>query len=96
MSIAIGSDHAGFHYKARLRTALAERGERVTDFGTDSDEPVDYPLVIRPLAEAVAAGRRRGRGWCREAPGSASPEHRGRVAASPARPPAGRFPPPRG
>jgi ribose 5-phosphate isomerase B len=57
MSIAIGSDHAGFHYKARLTAALAERGERVTDFGTDSDEPVDYPLVIRPLAEAVAAGR---------------------------------------
>ncbi|HWB40430.1 MAG TPA: RpiB/LacA/LacB family sugar-phosphate isomerase [Gemmatimonadales bacterium] len=57
MSIAIGSDHAGFHYKTRLRAALAERGERVTDFGTDSDEPVDYPLVIRPLAEAVAAGR---------------------------------------
>lgn len=57
MRIAIGSDHAGFRYKERLRQALAGEGHEVTDFGTDSDQPVDYPLVIRPVAEAVAAGR---------------------------------------
>ena len=57
MRIAIGSDHAGFRYKERLRRALGEEGHEVTDFGTDSEAPVDYPLVIRPLAEAVAAGR---------------------------------------
>ena len=57
MRIAIGSDHAGFRYKERLRQALGEEGHEVTDFGTDSEAPVDYPLVIRPLAEAVAAGR---------------------------------------
>jgi ribose 5-phosphate isomerase B len=55
--IAIGSDHAGFRYKERLRQALGEEGHEVTDFGTDSEAPVDYPLVIRPLAQAVAAGR---------------------------------------
>ena len=57
MRIAIASDHGGFRYKERLKQALSEAGHTVTDFGTDSEEPVDYPLVIRPVAEAVAAGR---------------------------------------
>jgi ribose 5-phosphate isomerase B len=57
MRIAIGSDHAGFRYKERLKQSLGEEGHTVTDFGTDSEEPVDYPLMIRPVAEAVAAGR---------------------------------------
>jgi ribose 5-phosphate isomerase B len=57
MKIAIGSDHAGYRYKERLKRALGEEGHTVADFGTDSEEPVDYPLVIRPVAEAVAAGR---------------------------------------
>ena len=56
MRIAIGADHAGFRYKERLRLVLSDRGHEVADFGTDSERPVDYPLVIRPLAEAVAAG----------------------------------------
>ena len=57
MRIVIGSDHAGFGYKERLKQVLGEEGHAVTDFGTDSEEPADYPLVIRPVAEAVAAGR---------------------------------------
>jgi ribose 5-phosphate isomerase B len=57
VKIAIGADHAGFRYKERLKRVLEEEGHAVTDFGTDSDQPVDYPLVIRPVAEAVAAGR---------------------------------------
>lgn len=56
MRIAIGSDHAGFAFKELIRTALAAWGHEVTDFGTDSIEPVDYPLFIRPVAEAVARG----------------------------------------
>lgn len=56
MRIAIGSDHAGFHYKQRLVDLLRERGHDVTDFGTDSAESVDYPRFIRPVAEAVARG----------------------------------------
>jgi ribose 5-phosphate isomerase B len=55
--IAIASDHGGFRYKERLKQVLSEAGHTVTDFGTDSEEPVDYPLVIRPVAEAVAAER---------------------------------------
>ena len=56
MKIAIGSDHAGFQYKAKLREFLESQGHIVTDFGTHSEEPVDYPLFIRPVAEAVARG----------------------------------------
>jgi ribose 5-phosphate isomerase B len=57
MKIAVGADHAGFRYKELLKDHLAAAGHEVTDFGTDSAEPVDYPIFIRPVAEAVAAGR---------------------------------------
>ena len=56
MKIAIGSDHAGFRYKSRIREFLEGQGHSVTDFGTHSEEPSDYPLFIRPVAEAVARG----------------------------------------
>jgi ribose 5-phosphate isomerase B len=56
MKIAIGSDHAGFVYKEKIKQFLSARGHEVTDFGTDSEDPVDYPLFIRPVAEAVARG----------------------------------------
>ena len=56
MKIAIGSDHAGFRYKEKIKQLLTSLGHEVTDFGTDSEEPVDYPLFIRPVAEAVARG----------------------------------------
>jgi ribose 5-phosphate isomerase B len=57
MKIAIAADHAGFEYKKRLKRELAALGHTVTDFGTDSTEPVDYPVIIRPVAKAVADGR---------------------------------------
>ena len=56
MKIAIGSDHAGFEYKEKIKSLLAELGHVVDDFGTDSEQPVDYPLFIRPVALAVASG----------------------------------------
>ena len=56
MKIAIGSDHAGFRYKEKIKEFLQEQGHVVNDFGTFSEEPVDYPLFIRPVAEAVAGG----------------------------------------
>src|SRR5690242_19103539 len=54
MKIDIGSDHAGFEYKEQIRKFLKELGHEVKDFGTDSPQAVDYPLFIRPVAEAVA------------------------------------------
>lgn len=57
MKVAIGSDHAGYEYKQMLIGELRARGHEVEDFGTDSNESVDYPVFCRPVAEAVAAGR---------------------------------------
>ncbi len=54
MKIGIGSDHAGFHYKEQIKGLLQKLGHDVRDFGTNSDAPVDYPVFIRPVAEAVA------------------------------------------
>ena len=54
--IAIGSDHAGFRYKSIIVDMLRSEGYEVTDMGTDSEEAVDYPLFVRPVAESVARG----------------------------------------
>lgn len=56
MRIALASDHAGFRYKEMLEEMLSAAGHEVEDLGTHSEEPVDYPRTIRPLAEAVARG----------------------------------------
>ncbi len=56
MKIAVGSDHAGFEYKEKIRALLGELAHEVRDFGTFNTEPVDYPAFIRPVAEAVARG----------------------------------------
>ena len=56
MKISLGTDHAGFRYKEKVKALLAELGHEVKDFGTFSEEPVDYPLFIRPAAEAVVKG----------------------------------------
>src|SRR5947207_13967733 len=56
MKIAIGSDHAGFDYKEKIIAVLRRSGHDVRDFGTNSEAPVDYPMFIRPAAEAVARG----------------------------------------
>lgn len=56
MKIALGSDHAGYRLKETVKELLTSRGHEVVDCGTFSEEAVDYPLFIRPAAEAVARG----------------------------------------
>ncbi len=56
VKIALGSDHAGFEYKEKIKILLTELDHDVMDFGTFSAVPVDYPLYIRPAAEVVARG----------------------------------------
>ncbi|HWY40468.1 MAG TPA: ribose 5-phosphate isomerase B [Chthoniobacterales bacterium] len=56
MKIALGTDHAGFRYKEKVKQLLTSLCHEVKDFGTFSEDPVDYPLFIRPAAEAVARG----------------------------------------
>ena len=57
MKLAIGADHAGFAYKKRLVSYLEEKGHSVKDFGTHSEESVDYPDYVHPLALSVETGQ---------------------------------------
>ena len=52
MKLAIGSDHAGFDYKEKLRTKLEGQFE-VRDFGTHSRDSADYPDFAHPVSLAV-------------------------------------------
>lgn len=56
MKIAIGSDHAGFAEKERLKKTLDEIGVEYDDVGTYSTESVDYPDFARKVGEMVGSG----------------------------------------
>ncbi len=56
MKISLGTDHAGFRLKEKVKELLYSLGHEVVDFGTYTEAPVDYPLFVRPAAEAVAKG----------------------------------------
>lgn len=57
MKVAIGSDHAGYEYKAYLRKKLDEWGIKYIDYGTDSPDSVDYPDFAHPVAEKLTNDR---------------------------------------
>ena len=54
--IGIGSDHAGFEYKAKLVQKLTSLGYEVKDFGPYSADSVDYPDFVHPLSSAIESG----------------------------------------
>lgn len=54
MRIAVASDHAGYRYKSIVSDHLRRAGHEVVDFGTQSEEAVDYPDFVRPAALAVS------------------------------------------
>jgi ribose 5-phosphate isomerase B len=54
--IAVGADHAGFALKQHLADLLRADGHDVLDLGTDSEEPVDYPLYCSAVGRAVRDG----------------------------------------
>lgn len=56
MKIALGGDHVGFEFKSDLLESLRGQGHDVKDFGTYTDESVDYPDYVHPVAEAVEVG----------------------------------------
>ncbi len=56
MKIALGTDHAGYELKERIKQYLTEKGHEVKDFGTYSNEACDYPDFIYPAALAVGRG----------------------------------------
>jgi ribose 5-phosphate isomerase B len=57
MRIAIGADHAGVELKRDLAGHLAQQGHEVTDLGTHSTAPVDYPDTAEAVATAVRNGQ---------------------------------------
>ncbi len=56
MKISLGTDHAGFRLKEKVKELLESLAHEPVDFGTFSEEAVDYPVFVRPAAEAVARG----------------------------------------
>jgi ribose 5-phosphate isomerase B len=57
MKLAVASDHGGYPLKARIIEDLRKAGHEVSDLGTNSADPVDYPDYARAVAEAVLSGR---------------------------------------
>ncbi|MDD5789297.1 MAG: ribose 5-phosphate isomerase B [Spirochaetia bacterium] len=56
-TIAIGADHAGYLYKARLIEHLKSKGFEVVNVGTDAADSVDYPVFADKVCDCVASGK---------------------------------------
>ncbi|MDT0690454.1 ribose 5-phosphate isomerase B [Salegentibacter sp. F188] len=54
MKIAIGNDHAGTTYKEKVVEYLEDKGIEVINYGTDSEDSVDYPDFVHPVAKDVS------------------------------------------
>ena len=52
-TIAIGNDHAGTKLKFVVKEFLEELGFKIVNYGTDSDESVDYPDYVHPVAQCL-------------------------------------------
>lgn len=57
LTIAIGSDHAGYELKEVLKSKLSKLGYNFKDYGTHSKESVDYPDIVHPLAKDINEGK---------------------------------------
>jgi len=57
MNLVVATDHGGFPLKARVIEELRKIGHQVTDLGTNSADPVDYPDYARAVAQAILQGR---------------------------------------
>ena len=56
LRIALGGDHAGFTYKRAILSTLSAQGYASTDMGPFSEDSVDYPDFVHPLAKAIEQG----------------------------------------
>jgi len=52
-TVAVGSDHGGYKTKEQIKTYLSDQGLNVRDFGTASDDAVDYPDFAHAVAKSV-------------------------------------------
>ena len=53
MKIAIGADHGGYKLKEEIKKYLEEKGIEYRDFGTNSEERVDYPIIAKEVCKSV-------------------------------------------
>ena len=56
MKIALAADHAGFPIKEAVKKYLEDHGHDIHDFGTYSEESMDYPDTAHPAVKSVVAG----------------------------------------
>ncbi len=56
MTIAIGGDHAGYQVKEYIKEHMATADYQFQDFGTNSEDSVDYPDYVHPLSQAIEKG----------------------------------------
>jgi RpiB/LacA/LacB family sugar-phosphate isomerase len=57
MRIVVGADHAGYPLKVEVVRFLEEQGHEVTDLGTHSTDPVDFPEYAKRVGQAVQLGK---------------------------------------
>lgn len=58
--LAIGSDHGGFELKEHIKKHLDEQGVEYKDYGTYSEDSVDYPDCAVPVCRAIQNGEAEG------------------------------------
>lgn len=54
--IAIGSDHGGYDLKESIKKYFDDNKLEYTDFGVLTSDPIDYPIIAKKVANAVASG----------------------------------------
>lgn len=54
--IALGADHGGFKFKESIKKHLDDMGVAYKDFGTNSEESVDYPIYAKKVADSIVSG----------------------------------------
>ena len=57
MTISIGNDHAGTEYKQAIKAHLEAKGITVNNYGTNTNDSVDYPDFVHPVATDVTEGK---------------------------------------
>jgi len=57
MTIAIGNDHAGTEYKFEIIKHLEKKGYELLNFGTNTNDSMDYPDAIHPAPHAIESGK---------------------------------------
>ena len=56
MKIALGGDHAGFELKNYMKAELERDGHTITDFGSYTPDPVDFPDIAKKICAAILSG----------------------------------------